>query len=120
MQKLTFTHQEESQLISLDKAIISREKILSPSDSLDLDEIFAKFLGLDVANGNASPDTISSYQTQIKLFFDWCIKEQINPLQASQNQIQEYRHYLANSYKTNRRSNSKWTKNNARRIIRQL
>ncbi|MDJ0577039.1 MAG: tyrosine-type recombinase/integrase [Xenococcaceae cyanobacterium MO_234.B1] len=101
MQELSFTPQQEPELISLDRAIISREKILSPSDSLLLDEIFAQFLGLDVANGNASPDTISNYQTQIKLFFDWCIKEQINPLQASQNQIKEYRHYLAKKYKTN-------------------
>ncbi len=101
MQELSFTRQNTPELISLDRAIISREKILSPSDLLDLDEIFARFLGLDVANGNASPDTIASYQTQVRLFFDWCMKEEINPLQASPNQIKEYRHNLAQKYKTN-------------------
>ncbi len=101
MQELTFTPQEKPQLIFLDKAILSRRQISDSSNTPDLDEIFAQFLGLDVANGNASPDTISSYQSQIKLFFDWCISQQINPLQIGQNQIKEYRHYLAQKYKPN-------------------
>ena len=99
--QLTFTTKKEPQLISLDRAIESRLQLSASSNALDLDEIFARFLGLDVANGNASPDTISSYQSQIKLFFNWCIREQINPIEANQTQIREYRRYLAKKYKPN-------------------
>ena len=42
MQELSFTPQQEPELISLDRAVVSREKIVSPSDSLLLDEIFTR------------------------------------------------------------------------------
>lgn len=99
MQELTFSPQKKPELISLDRAIISRQQILSPSDVPDLDDIFAEFLGLDVANGNASVDTIASYQCQIKAFFNWCIEQELNPLQCGKTQIKEYRRYLCDRYK---------------------
>ena len=97
--KLTFIPQKTTELVSLDKAISSRQEIESSSFSPDLDAIFVQFLGLDVANGNASPDTIFTYQSQIKMFFDWCISVEINPLKIGQTQIKEYRHYLSKKYK---------------------
>jgi Phage integrase, N-terminal SAM-like domain len=60
----------------------------------DIEEIFIEFLGLDVADGNASIDTIANYKSQVKLYLQWCIDTSTNSLMATKKDIQEYRAYL--------------------------
>lgn len=60
----------------------------------DIDEIFEEFLGFEVACGAASGDTIVNYKSQVKLFLQWCIDNQVNPLLADKYHIRAFRSYL--------------------------
>ena len=62
-----------------------------PDDFL---ESFAQFLNVDVAAGNASPDTLKNYACQTKKYLDWCRQLGINPRQASHEDIKQYRRWL--------------------------
>lgn len=66
----------------------------APQSIKNIDEIFEEFLGFDVADGRASIDTIANYKSQVKLFLQWCIDVELNPLLADKKQIQQYRKYL--------------------------
>ena len=67
----------------------------------NLDEAFEEFLGFEVAQGAASPDTIANYKSQVKLFLQWCLDFEVNPLLARKQHIQQYRKYLIERhYKT--------------------
>ena len=83
---------------SLTPEPISLQKIVSLSPEIsttpDLEKLFTRFLGLNVADGHASPDTIANYKSQVKLYLQWCIDTAKNPLLASKKDIQLYRSYL--------------------------
>ena len=66
-----------------------------------IDSAFEEFLNFDIANGAASGDTIATYKSQVKLFLQWCIDVELNPLLAQTQHIKLYRKYLINkAYKT--------------------
>jgi hypothetical protein len=96
---LQFNSVTNKNIITLDQAV-SLGNQLPVSTPPDIEEIFIEFLGLDVADGNASIDTIANYKSQVKLYLQWCIDASTNPLMAT------------------RRSDSNGTENNAGRIIR--
>lgn len=58
---------------------------------------FASFLRLDVANGDAMPDTVRSYQTQIRGWVTWCADRNINAALATVNDIKVFRAHLVES-----------------------
>ncbi len=60
----------------------------------DLLESFAHFLNVDVAAGDASDDTIKNYACQTKKYFQWCDQFGIAPIEATRNQIKQYRRWL--------------------------
>lgn len=60
----------------------------------DLDAAFADFLRLNVAEGDASPNTIRAYWTHAGQYAAWCAAEGIDPRAADENTITEYRRYL--------------------------
>jgi site-specific recombinase XerD len=63
----------------------------------DLDQIFADFLRIDVANGDASPDTIRGYRTQVESWVSWCKSQGINPVQATTEAVKAYRQDLVSA-----------------------
>ena len=63
-------------------------------DVVDIEQVFAQFLELSVGDGAASADTIRSYLSQTKMYFEWCRDNLIAPLEADKNDVKLYRQYL--------------------------
>lgn len=62
---------------------------------------FANFLKIDVANGDASADTVRGYRTQVGQWIAWCQAQGINPATATATDVKEYRQALVSEgYKT--------------------
>ena len=59
-----------------------------------LETIFAEFLDMEVGDGAASQDTITSYLSTTKLYFQWCNDNLVPPLEADKDDIKQYRQYL--------------------------
>jgi site-specific recombinase XerD len=74
-----------------------RSKPSQPNLSHDFDRIFADFLRIDVANGDASPDTIRGYRTQVESWVSWCKSQSINPSQATTEDVKAYRQDLVSA-----------------------
>lgn len=72
--------------------------IVTPATSADLLAAFAEFLRLDVAQGDASPETIRAYHTHVQAFVDWCGKQRIAPATATEDDLKVYRAYLSERY----------------------
>jgi site-specific recombinase XerD len=64
-----------------------------PTD-LDLDAAFARFLRLDVANGDASLDTIRGYRSQLAAWVAWCTNEGVDARTATVDDLKRYREDL--------------------------
>ncbi len=67
---------------------------IKPQDELSIPGKFAKILKEEIANGDASPDTVKTYRQQFKLFVSWCDRHQIKLTQLEESHIKEYRSYL--------------------------
>jgi integrase/recombinase XerD len=74
------------------------EQQIQPSVEIDCDEligVFTNFLQFDVANGNASGDTIVTYWHQVKQYLEWCRSSAIDPRAATRETIKIYRWWLS-------------------------
>jgi len=60
----------------------------------NIERVFAEFLEMEVGDGAASPDTIKSYLSQTKMYFNWCQDNLIPPLEADKDDIKLYRQHL--------------------------
>jgi site-specific recombinase XerD len=60
----------------------------------DLDAAFARFLRLDVANGDASTDTIRGYRSQLAAWVNWCQGQGLDARTATVGDIKGYREDL--------------------------
>ncbi len=60
----------------------------------EMDAAFAEFLRLDVANGDASPDTIAGYRGVVEAWVNWCFQETIDPATVTVHHIKRYRQML--------------------------
>src|SRR6266700_5561823 len=60
----------------------------------DLDAAFARFLRLDVANGDASPDTIRGYRSQLSAWVSWCAGHGVDARTATTDDVKRYREDL--------------------------
>jgi integrase/recombinase XerD len=65
----------------------------------DLLVAFADFLNIDIANGDAAADTISTYSSQIQQYLNWCQTTDINPARATRYEIKEYRRWMVEAKK---------------------
>jgi site-specific recombinase XerD len=79
------------------------KSLLRPDDNAirsqrDLDRAFANFLRIDVANGDASPDTVRGYRTQVASWFSWCKSQNINPASATTGDVKAYRQDLVSAH----------------------
>jgi integrase/recombinase XerD len=73
------------------------EQQTAPVVEIDCDEligVFTNFLQFDVANGNASGDTIVTYWTQVKQYLKWCQESKLDPRAATRETIKIYRWWL--------------------------
>lgn len=61
------------------------------TDEAELLAAFADFLRLDVAQGDASPETIRAYAGQVQAFVTWCQTQGIRPAAASEADLKAYR-----------------------------
>jgi len=66
---------------------------LKPAEKSLLDA-FADFLRLDVANGDASADTLRGYKAQVGAWVQWCQKKGVNPAAATTTDVKAYRQAL--------------------------
>ena len=73
--------------------LITRQQapLAAPIPTEELLTAFADFLRLDVAQGDASPETIRTYWGQVGAFVDWCQGEGITPALATEDDLKEYR-----------------------------
>jgi integrase/recombinase XerD len=65
-------------------------------ESAVLDQAFARFLRLEVANGDATPDTIRSYRAQVGIWVRWCAANDLDPATAGPDEVKRYRQHLVN------------------------
>lgn len=57
-------------------------------------DFFEQFLHQDVGEGKANSDTLKTYTSHIKQFLSWCDSTHLNPIEATFNQLKEYRYWL--------------------------
>ena len=67
------------------------------SEVVTLEDIFAKFLQLEVGDGAASEDTIRNYLSQTKQYLSWCEDNLLAPIEVEPEDIKLYRQYLVQS-----------------------
>lgn len=60
----------------------------------DLQSAFASFLALDVANGDATADTVKAYVREVAFFLRWCLENGVLPAAAKRADIESYREHL--------------------------
>jgi integrase/recombinase XerD len=73
------------------------QQTTDPIAEINCDEligVFTNFLQFDVANGNASGDTIVTYWHQVKQYLEWCRNSSIDPRAATRETIKIYRWWL--------------------------
>lgn len=57
-------------------------------------EAFANFLQVEVANGDATEDTIRGYLREVRLWVEWCHERNLAPAQVQRRDIIAYREHL--------------------------
>ena len=60
----------------------------------EMDAAFADFLRVDVANGDASPDTIAGYRRVVEIWVNWCFDQRFDPATVTVMHIKRYRQTL--------------------------
>lgn len=60
---------------------------------------FAKFLPMYIAKNRPSEDTMSTYETAIRLFLNWCKRMNMNPMAVGDFQMRFYIQFLENTQK---------------------
>lgn len=71
-------------------SIIGKTAIVDPV----ILNVFAEFLRLDVANGDASPDTIRGYWGEVAHWVRWCQERGIDPARATVADVKAFRQDL--------------------------
>ena len=79
------------------KAEIKDPAIVIPESTTTLEDIFARFLMMEVGDGAASTDTIRNYLSQTKQYLEWCRDNLLSPIEAEPEDIKLYRQYLIES-----------------------
>ena len=67
---------------------------LTRATPADLNAAFTEFLRLDVANGDASKDTVCSYRGQVAAWTAWCRDQGIETSTATTDDVKHYRQCL--------------------------
>ena len=67
------------------------------SSTTNPEDIFARFLQVEVGDGAASTDTIRNYLSQTKQYLNWCQDNLLSSIEAEPEDIKLYRQHLVNS-----------------------
>jgi len=78
----------------MDKAIMRTDVLLPTPQTGDLLARFADFLRLNVAAGDASPETLRAYHAHARDYVAWCTSAGLNPARASYDDLVAYRKAL--------------------------
>ena len=54
-------------------------------------QAFADFLDIDVADGDATEDTVRTYLTSVASFLKWCASENLEPVEVRRADVERYR-----------------------------
>jgi site-specific recombinase XerD len=73
---------------------IQPEVQTAPATKVSIEQVFTEFLEIEVGDGAASLDTIKSYLSQSKMYFNWCKDNMVPLLEADKEDIKLYRQYL--------------------------
>ena len=65
-------------------------------EASNLSEAFARFMLVDVANGDATADTIKAYHREVRMWVNWCHRRDIDPARVRRAHIEAYRQELKN------------------------
>jgi site-specific recombinase XerD len=65
-----------------------------PRTRSELDAAFADFLRVDVANGDASADTVHNYRNEVEMWAAWCIAQGFDPATVTTMHVKRYRSAL--------------------------
>ena len=65
-----------------------------PQTTSALDAAFADFLRVDLANGDASQDTICNYRSTVGLWVTWCHDQGVDPATVTVTDVKRYREAL--------------------------
>lgn len=76
---------------------IREPAIVVPESTISLEDIFARFLQIEVGDGAASEDTIRNYLSQTKQYLSWCRDNLLPPTEADSEDIKLYRQHLVQS-----------------------
>lgn len=57
-------------------------------------EAFAEFMKIDIANGDARPDTVKTYKAHVAQWVSWCRENGIDPAGATAADVKAYRQAL--------------------------
>ena len=71
--------------------------VVPETETTNLEDIFARFLQMEVGDGAASADTIRNYLSQTKQYLNWCRDNLLSPIEAEPEDIKLYRQHLVNS-----------------------
>ncbi|MGL5083840.1 MAG: tyrosine-type recombinase/integrase [Microcoleaceae cyanobacterium] len=77
-------------------------QIFEPNALIPTDELlaaFADFLEIDVGAGDASKDTLTTYQRQLLQFLIWCDRHQLPPATVTKEGIKKYRRWMVDTKK---------------------
>lgn len=72
-------------------SLITYRPPLPPSN---FDDAFAEFLRIDIANGDASPDTMRNYRNEVALWVAWCVEQNFDAATATVTHIKSDRQAL--------------------------
>ena len=71
--------------------------VVPETETTNLEDIFARFLQMEVGDGKASADTIRNYLSQTKQYLEWCRDNLLSPTEAEPEDIKLYRQHLVQS-----------------------
>ena len=84
-----------------EREAVGQGGVLVPVGEPTIEEILAAFQGwmrLDVAEGNASPQTLRAYFSDVRQHLEWLAALGLRPAQAGEEELKEYRAYLVDGY----------------------
>lgn len=79
-----------SEIVPFSGAEVVEGVLVSESATNEIDA-FEWFMHIDVANGDATEDTIAAYRREVGMWIAWCEKRSLHPLMAQRDDVERYR-----------------------------
>lgn len=102
--KIDIVSVEESKTtntVETEVELIKSAIVVSKTETTNLEDLFARFLQMEVGDGAASADTIRNYLSQTKQYLEWCRDNLLSPIEAESEDIKLYHQHLVHSEYSN-------------------